>query len=238
MACMALAPLGAQYTSIAAPGSELGADSLTIQWPRTVWFGKHKIRIGAYASCVLKTGISSSSNKVQVGDHVELMTKEPFKAELEDSLSRKFTVKGTWARTSGAWMQSNGVLSDILNLGIEEETYSADPSDLEILSAEIHDSENPDQVWELKVKRTQSSGVIWEELDAYLSNGVRVILIEGPAGIEGADVEDPRTDTTYYAFVEKGVVLARVNRRVSTIAFSRETPGITRLLLLAAAINL
>ena len=235
---MTFASLSAQYTSITTPDSGLSSDSLNIEWPRTVLFGKHKIKIDTYASCVLKTGISSSPHKVQVGDHVELMAKEPFKVELQDSLSRKFTLRGSWARTSGNWSQSNSLLYDIRNLDIEEETYLADPSDLEILTAEIHDTTNPDQIWELKVKRTQSTGVIWEELDAYLSNGERIILIEGPASIDGANVEDSQSETTYYAFVENGVVLARINVRGNKIAFSRGAEGATRSLLLAAAINL
>ena len=238
LACFASVPLSAQYTSITTAESALSSDSLKIEWPKTVWFGKHKIKIGPYASCVLKTGITSSSNKVQVGDHEELMSKEPYKVELEDSLHRKFIADGHWFRTSGTWTQSNSLLLDLLNTGIEEETYSPDPSDLEILSAEIHQEGDPDHIWELKVKRIQSTGVILEELDAFLSNGVRIILIEGPVALEGTGDQGYRSETAYYAFVENGIVLARVNRRISAIAFAKETPDITRSLLLAAAINL
>jgi hypothetical protein len=231
-------PLSAQYTSITTPESAVSSDSLKIEWPKTVWFGKHKIKIGPYASCVLKTGMTSSSNKVQVDDREELMSKEPYKVELEDSLHRKFITDGHWFRTSGTWTQSNNLLLDLLNTGIEEETYSADPSDLEMLSAEIHQEGDPGHIWQLKVKRIQSTGVIQEELDAFLSDGERFILIEGPAAIESAEIQDFVRETTYYAFVENGIVLARVNRSVNKIAFSRETPTITRSLLLAAAIHL
>ena len=112
----------------------------------------------------------------------------------------------------------------LLNTGIEEETYSADPSDLEILSAEIHKEGDPDHIWQFKVKRIQSTGIILEELDAFLSNGERIILIEGPAAIEGEEIQDSGRETTYYAFVEKGIVLARINRSVNKIAFAKETP--------------
>jgi hypothetical protein len=233
-----LGPLSAQYISLSPPGSKEVSDSLKIEWPKTVWFGKHKVRIGTYASCVLKTGITSSSNKVQVGGREELMSKEPFKVELEDSLGRKFTAEGTWHKTSGVWTPSNGLLSGFLNMDIQEETYSADPSDLEILSAELHDAENPHQTWQLKVTRIQSTGVIRNELDAFLSDGARIILIEGPVSPEGAAVGESRSSATYYTFVENGVVLARVNRTISKIAFAKDLPGATRSLLLSAAINL
>ena len=238
LACFASVTLSAQYTSITAPESALSADSLKIEWPKTVWFGKHKIKISSYASCVLKTGISSTSNKVQVGDREELMTKEPYKVELQDSLQRKFIAGGEWLRSSGTWTESNSFLNDLLNTGVEEETYTADPSDLEILSAEIHQEGTPDQIWQLKVKRVQSTGVILEELDAFLNNGARIILIEGPTAIEGEEILNSRRETSYYTFVENGVVLARVNRSISKIAFARETPAITRSLLLTAAIHL
>jgi hypothetical protein len=238
LACFATVPLGAQYTSITTPESVLSADSLKIEWPKTVWFGKHKIKISSYASGVLKTGISSTSNKVQVGDREELMTKEPYKVELLDSLKRKFVADGQWLRSSGTWVPSNTFLNDLLNTGIEEETYTADPSDLEILSAEIHQEGTPDPIWQLKVKRVQSTGIILDELDAFLSNGERIILIEGPAVIEGEEIVNSGKETSYYAFVENGIVLARVDRSISKIAFARETPAITRSLLLTAAIHL
>jgi hypothetical protein len=230
--------LCAQYTSLTAPESALSADSLKIEWPKTVWFGKHKIKISSYASGVLKTGISSTSNKVQVGDHEELMTKEPYKVELVDSLKRKFIADGEWLRSSGAWTESNSFLNDLLNTGVEEETYTADSSDLEILSAEIHQAEAPENNWQLKVKRIQSTGVILEELDAFLSNGARIILIEGPAALQAEEAQNFGRETSYYAFVENGIVLARVDRSISKIAFARETPALTRSLLLTAAINL
>lgn len=238
LVCFASVTLSAQYTSITAPESALSADSLKIEWPKTVWFGKHKIKISSYASGVLKTGISSTSNKVQVGDREELMTKEPYKVELVDSLKRKFIADGEWFRSSGTWTESNSFLNDLLNTGVEEETYTADPSDLEILSAEIHQAEASENNWKLKVKRIQSTGVILEELDAFLSNGARIILIEGPAAIQAEEAQNYGRETSYYAFVENGIVLARVDRSISKIAFARETPAIIRSLLLTAALHL
>jgi hypothetical protein len=214
------------------------SDSLIIEWPGAIWFGKQKIKVGTFASCELKHGITSSSNKVEVDGQKVLMMKEPFKIELKDSLSRQVSVKGKWLKSTGYWSEDSNFLSNLLNIDIQSETYSPDPTDLAILSAEIQFSEKPGEVWELKMKRIQSTGVILQELDAFLSDGARIILIEGP--IEFGSIEDQGAgrETSYYSFVEDGIVLARVNLSVKHIAFAKQTPTITRSLLLAAAISL
>lgn len=186
----------------------------------------------------LKEGISSSSHKVNVDGRDELMTKEPFKLDLKDSLSQHFYVKGKWLKTTGSWSESNNTLFALLNVDIQEETYSPDQADIEILSAEISHSENPDEVWRLNVKRNQSKGIIRAELDAFLSNGERIILIMGPTDKMGLEVSEFTGETTYYTFMENGIVLARVTRNIGKIAFAKQTPGVTRTLLLAAAISL
>jgi hypothetical protein len=168
----------------------------------------------------------------------ELMTKEPFKLDLTDSLARHFHVKGKWLRTSGSWHESNNTLFALLNVDIQEETYSQDQSDIEILTAEISHSVHPDEVWRLNVKRNQSKGIIRAELDAFLSNGERIILIMGPADKMGLEDSEFNGETAYYTFMENGIVLARVTQNIGKIAFAKQTPGITRALLLAAAISL
>ena len=238
LTCFTSAYICAQNPSgSTSPYSEV-ADTLEIEWPRTVWFEKYKIKIGSFASAELKRGISSSSHKVSVDGRDELMAKEPFKLDVKDSLSRYFHVKGKWFKTSGSWSESNNTLFDLLNVDIQEETYSPDRADIEILSAEISHSVNPDQVWRLNVKRNQSKGIIRAELDAFLSNGERIILIMGPTDKMGLEISEFNGENTYYTFMENGIVLGRVTQDIGKIAFAKQTPDMTRTLLLAAAISL
>jgi len=119
---------------------------------------------------------------------------------------------------------------------VDSETFVADPVDLEIMDGEITHSLYPDDRWKFHLKRELSTGAIREELDAYLSNGTRIILIKGPTGPEEAGAETSGRETSYYEFIEDGNSIARVSRGEPMVYFPRDASPFTRSLLLTAIV--
>ncbi|MEJ2583702.1 MAG: hypothetical protein P8Z38_01235, partial [Robiginitalea sp.] len=156
----------------------------------------------------------------------------------QDSNSNLIKVKGESFKTGGVWSVSNSGLYEVLKLDLEEETYHEDLVDIQIIKAEIQQSREPGITWKLHLKRNQSEGTIWEESDAILNNGTRIIHIKGLID-SGPDnpVKTPG-ETGYYDFLEGGKVLARMNRRGTVIVFNERTPLASRALLLMVAITM
>ena len=228
--------LWAQGTPSKPPEEILLSDSVQIEWSRSEWFGKSSFRAGKFGSGKHIRGISSTSNKVLVNGREELMTREPFRVEFQDSASNLLRAKGKRYESDGAWEESNRGLSGLLKLDIEEETYMEDMVDVQIIKADILHSREPGDTWKLHLKRTQSEGAILEESDAILSNGARVIQIRGPVGPGLNSPAKTQWETGYYDFLEDGKMLARMNRPGTVIVFNRQTPEASRALLLMVAI--
>lgn len=217
-------------------------DSVAIRWSSAEWFGKSRVTLGSYASAKYKQGISSSSNRVVVNGREELMQKTPFRMELEDSLAIKFKIQGIRYWSSGHWEEDSGALQiagELLKLPevlVESETFVGDAVNIEISDAEISHSSQPGDLWKFHLKRDLSTGAIREELDAYLSNGTRIILIKGPTGPEDAGAETSGRETSYYEFIEDGNSIARVSRGEPMVYFPRDASPFTRSLLLTAIV--
>ncbi len=227
--------LFAQGTPTKPPEEPLLSDSVQIEWSRAEWFGKSRFSAGKFGSGKYIRGISSTSNKVLVNGHEELMTREPFRVEFQDSASNLFRVKGKSYKSDGVWSESNSGLFSLLKLDIEEETYMEDMVDIQIITADIQQAGEPGDTWKLHLKRNQSKGTIWEESDAILSNGTRVIQIRGPVDSGLNSPAKIHWEAGYYDFLEDGRTLARMNRLGTVIVFDRRTPGATRALLLMVA---
>ncbi len=219
-------------------------DSVAIEWSKAEWFGKSRVMLGAYASAKYKQGMSSTSNSVLVNGREELMQKTSFRAELQDSTGAKFTLKGKKFWSSGYWEEDNGGLQlagELLKLPevlTESETYMGDAIDLEISDAEMSHSLQQGDLWKFHLKRNRSNGAILEELDAYLSNGVRIISIRGPVGPAMPDPSAAGPEASYYEFVEDGKRIAWVSRMEPVVYFPAPIPSFTRSLLLTAILCL
>ena len=215
-------------------------DSVPIQWSKAEWFGKSKVTLGRYASAKFRQGMSSTSNRVLVNGREELMQKTSFRVDLQDSTGAKFTLRGEKFWSSGYWEEDNGSLQlagELLKLPevlTESETYMADAIDLEISDAEMSHSLQQGDLWKFHLKRNRSNGAILEELDAYLSNGVRIISIRGPVGPEMPDPSAAGPEASYYEFMEDGKRIAWVSRMDSVVYFPSPIPSFTRSLLLTA----
>ncbi len=244
--CLGVTPLYAQPAANPSPIiPDRSFDSVTIGWPRTVWFGKGKITLDSSASATFKEGITSSSNKVKVDGQKLLMMKMPFRVELQDSTLAKFKIEGKKYWTTGTWVEDGGgfiTLGELLHvpeiLQVESETYIGDPTDLEIREAEISHSQQPDEIWSFYVKRKNTTGAIRRELDAYFSNGSRIITMRGPVQINVAEPSSSGQEFTYYEFIEGGKPVAWASRWNSVVYFPEDTPRFTRSLLLAVVIAL
>lgn len=227
-------------TQASASFSPFAYDSVEIRWPKAEWFGKSRIVLGGYASARYRQGISSTSIRVLVNGREELMNKTPFRVEMQDSTGTKFTVRGEKLWSSGYWEEDTGGLhlaGDLLKLPeviTESETYMGDAVDLEIREAEMSHSLKPGDLWKFHLKRNRASGTIVHELDAYLSNGVRVIRIRGPirSGISDSNTTGP--EASYYEFVEDGKLIAQASRLEPKAYFPVHIPTFTRSLMLAA----
>ena len=149
------------------------------------------------------------------------MQKTPFRVELQDSAGAAFTTRGQKFWSSGYWEEDDGglqIAGELLKLPevlTESETYVGDPVNLEISEAELRHSLQPDDLWKLHLKRNRSTGEIMEELDAYLSNGTRIISIKGPTGADPSDTPATRPGFSYYEFTEDGIPIARASRQQS-----------------------
>ena len=215
-------------------------DSVEIRWSKAEWFGKSRITLGRYGTAKFKGGITSSSNRVFVNGREELMQKTPIRVELQDSTGAKFTLRGEKFWSSGYWEEDNGGLQlagELLKLPevlTESETYVGDAVDLEISEAEMRHSLQPDDPWKFHLKRNRSTGAILEELDAYLSNGVRIISIRGPVGSALPESDASGLEGSYYEFIEDGKRLAWVSRSDAMVYFPIPVPAFTRSLLLTA----
>ncbi|MBC2838075.1 hypothetical protein [Robiginitalea sp. SC105] len=212
-------------------------DSVIIQWPKSEWFGKAQVTLENFGTARYRSGITSSSNKVWVNGRKELMQKMGFRVELQDSSQTKFKIQGKKYWTSGYWQEDGGgsqILGEILNLPempVTSETYVGDEVDLELRDAEIRHSLHPDEIWNFHLKRNPSSGAIRNELDAYISNGSRIIVIKGPtySAFTGGNGS---TESSYYAFFEHEILIAWASRSEPLVYFPNRTPLFTRSLLL------
>jgi len=168
------------------------------------------------------------------------MQKTPFRVELQDSAGAAFTTRGQKFWSSGYWEEDDGglqIAGELLKLPevlTESETYVGDPVNLEISEAELRHSLQPDDLWKLHLKRNRSTGEIMEELDAYLSNGTRIISIKGPTGADPSDTPATRPGFSYYEFTEDGIPIARASRQQPVVYFPAETSQFTRSLILTA----
>jgi hypothetical protein len=215
-------------------------DSVVIKWSGSEWFGKSRMGLGSYASAKYKTGISSSSNRVFVDGREELMSKMPFRVELQDSTAAKFKIQGKKYWTSGYWQEeSDGIQSmgELLNLPevlTTSETYVGDNVNIELKDAELSHSLQADDIWKFHLKRNPSTGAILQEMDAYLSNGSRIIGIRGAVQTIPADTMGANQPASFYEFIEEGKVIAWASRQESVVYFPVNTPIFTRSLLLTA----
>jgi len=232
------------YPQAATPPSALfspgSVDSVAIRWSNSEWFGKSRMALGSYGSAKYKTGISSSSNRVFVDGREELMSKMPFRVELQDSTAAKFKIQGKKYWTSGYWQEeSDGIqiLGELLNLPevlTTSETYVGDNVNIELKDAELTHSLQADDIWKFHLKRNPSTGAILQEMDAYLSNGSRIIGIRGPVQTVPADSLGVNQPVSFYEFIEEGKVVAWASYRESVVYFPVNVPIFTRSLLLTA----
>ena len=219
------------------PGS---VDSVAIRWAKAEWFGKSRMDLGSFGSAKYKTGISSSSNRVYVDGREELMWKMPFRVELQDSTAARFKIQGKKYWNSGYWREeSDGIqsLGEVLNLPevlTTSETYVGDNVNIELKDAELSHSLQADDIWKFHLKRNPSTGAILQEMDAYLSNGSRIIGIRGPVQTVPADSIGVNQPASFYEFIEEGKVIAWASLLESVIYFPVNVPIFTRSLLLTA----
>lgn len=227
-------------TPYSVPLSYSQTDSVVIEWSKAEWFGKSRVTLGTYASAKYKQGISSTSNSVLVDGREELMQKTSFRVELQDSTGAKFTLRGKKFWSSGQWEEDHGGLQmagELLKLPevlTESETYMADAVDLEISDAEMSHSLQQGDLWKFHLKRNRSNGAILEELDAYLSNGGRIISIRGPVTSTMPDPIAAGPEASYYEFMEDGKRIAWISRMEPVVYFPASIPSFTRSLLLTA----
>ena len=228
---------GTPPSALFPPGS---VDSVAIRWSKTELFGKSRMDLGSYGSAKYKTGISSSSNRVFVDGREELMSKMPIRVELQDSTAAKFKIQGKKYWTSGYWQEeSDGIqsLGEVLNLPevlTTSETYVGDNVNIELKDAELTHSLQADDIWKFHLKRNPSTGAILKELDAYLSNGSRIIGIRGPVQTTQADPIGVNQTASFYEFTEEGKVIAWASMQGSIVYFPVNVPIFTRSLLLTA----
>ncbi|HSR61215.1 MAG TPA: hypothetical protein VLL47_10700 [Robiginitalea sp.] len=220
-------------------------DSVAIRWPKAEWFGKGRIALDGYATARYKGGITSSSNKVMVNGRNELMQKMRFRVELQDSATVKFKIQGTKYWTSGYWeedldggLQIVGEALKIPEVFLTSETYVSDDVNIELKDAELSHSLQPEDIWKFHLKRNPSTGAIREELDAYLSNGSRIIVIRGPVKSPNLASFPANREETFYEFIEDDQVIGCAGRRGSVAFFSPHTPTFTRSLLLTVLLGM
>lgn len=225
---------------VSQPGS--GVDSIFIKWPRTEWFGKGKLSLGDYGTARYRTGISSSSNKVIVDGREVLLQKTPVRTSVMDSSGATFQLEGTKYWSAGYWVEDRGglqIAGELLNLpeGVtNSESYMGDEMDIEILEAEISHSTASTDRWNFYLKRQRSSGKIKQELDAYISNGTRIIGIAGPVVFHSAETDSTSYGPSFYEIQENGNVIAWVSRDKPAVYFPVQTPLFSKSLVLAVVI--
>lgn len=216
------------------PESEPKWDTLRIRWSNTVWFGRSNFKVESFGSGKYKSGISSSSHKMLVNGQEELLTKTGFRLELTDPAGQLCQARGERYASSGQWVEDNFSLVEMLIPGVEEETYVADPVDVEILEAELWHPSIPDLKWKLHLKRNQSDGHIAEELDGFLSSGERIIQIRGPV-LPLQQLGQEAWESGFYEFLENGRIIGKMTWQAGIVCFPQQTPMATRSLLLSVA---
>ncbi len=173
------------------------------------------------------------------------MQKMPFRVELQDSAATKFKIQGKKYWTAGYWQEDLGEGMQILGEALKvpevlltSETYVADDVNIELRDAEISHSLRPDDIWRFHLRRNPSTGDIRQELDAYLSNGSRIIVIRGPVKSPHLASFPANRQETYYEFIEDDQVFGLVSRWGSVAYFSPNTPAFTRSLLLTVILGM
>jgi len=150
--------LGFGHIAIPQPNEKILNDSLlsgfqqiTIEWPKTEWFGKSKISLGDYGNAIYKTGITSTDQKnikgvtytrIKYKFSVNLITKDSVKVEL----------KGKVREDEGYVLSSGGITGFVLEqaTGIQTENFEGVLKGDKTITADIILNDQSNEIWSFK----------------------------------------------------------------------------------------
>lgn len=185
--------------------------ALAIDWCKTEWLGSCKFTIGAYASGKKKFGVNSSGFMI-IDQRERGIWKTKLTIEVRDTLGREFVFKGQQIATnSGAtWVENDRVLKYYTGIQSEILVEGDGLEDIRIIKGEIQQKNSKQEPWELFSKRYGISEDIRNELDGFLKNGERIILIEDHEYVEIFQEKEVKRKS--YRYVENGKIYGTQQR--------------------------